>query len=383
MSDDELVFVDADDLAAARSAVAAGEAAKDLAHYERAIDLLGGFRGDAPRARSLSAAALTCLAAAASRRATLALELSRPKTAAAAARRALAIDGGDASAWLALSRASRALGDFDGARVAAARGLEVGSADADADARRGLALAADAADADADAARYYGPRDARAVDVVGLEPLRILESTAASTGGCLWDGGLLLAHWLVRARPDLVSGKRVLVLGAGVGLEGLVCASRLGAAAVELTDCDATVLESLRKSVALNRLEKTSVSRLDFCDEAPPSGGAPRFDVVLGSEVVYYARAARGLLACVDARLRSGDDGGGRAIFVAARGRPGLDDFLDRARRAFLVDASPVPEDTVRAARAHEPRAARRATFDVILLRLRPPAGDPPPPGRF
>jgi predicted nicotinamide N-methyase len=43
----------------------------------------------------------------------------------------------------------------------------------------------------------------------------------------VWDGSLLLAFILCH-RPALVRGKRVLELGAGTGLLGIVCA-RLGA----------------------------------------------------------------------------------------------------------------------------------------------------------
>ena len=223
-----------------------------------------------------------------------------------------------------------------------------------------LRAALDAAESDGDAARQR-PATSGPVAVVGLEPLVVVPSAAASTGGVLWDGGLLLAHWLL-SRGELVRSKTVLVLGAGVGLEGLVCAKKLGATTVAFTDCDTTVLASLRASLELNGVENGTVERLDFT--APQPCGD--FDLVLGGEVCYYDDAAR-LADCVDARLGAA----GCAVFVAARGRPGLAAFLSRCAASFRVASAPAPAAVVAAARAHEPRAARRAILDVVVLTRR------------
>ena len=365
---EELIFVDGDDLARARAAVDRGDA-------DAAVDLLGGFRGISPAAE-LDGERSACLAAATSRRAAAALRDSRPRAAAADACRALALRPRDGAAWLVLSRASRGAGDHETARRAAAFGLR-SEATADVVARApryeedvdgggerllrtDLRAALDAAESDGDAARQR-PATSGPVAVVGLEPLVVVPSAAASTGGVLWDGGLLLAHWLL-SRGELVRGKRVLVLGAGVGLEGLVCAKKLSATAVAFTDCDATVLASLRASLELNGVENGTVERLDFT--APQPRGD--FDLVLGGEVCYYDDAAR-LADCVDARLGAA----GCAVFVAARGRPGLAAFLSRCAASFRVAAAPAPAAVVAAARAHEPRAARRAILDVVVLTRR------------
>ena len=50
----------------------------------------------------------------------------------------------------------------------------------------------------------------------------------------MWGAAERLCAWLVE-RPWLVQGKRVLEVGAGVGLPGLL-AAKLGAAHVLLTD---------------------------------------------------------------------------------------------------------------------------------------------------
>ena len=50
----------------------------------------------------------------------------------------------------------------------------------------------------------------------------------------MWDAGVALCDWLC-ARPGRVCGKRVVELGAGTGLVGLVC-GLLGAAQVSEKD---------------------------------------------------------------------------------------------------------------------------------------------------
>ena len=50
----------------------------------------------------------------------------------------------------------------------------------------------------------------------------------------MWDAGVALCDWLC-ARPERVCGKRVVELGAGTGLVGLVC-GLLGAAQVSEKD---------------------------------------------------------------------------------------------------------------------------------------------------
>jgi len=112
----------------------------------------------------------------------------------------------------------------------------------------------------------------------------------------LWPASFALARYILASR-DIFVGKRVLELGAGVGLPGLVAAA-IGAH-VTLTDHpgDPRVLENCRQSCLLNNLR---------CDILPLEWGSvtsamlcQRPDFLIGADVLYTSTAFEALLACV------------------------------------------------------------------------------------
>jgi len=67
----------------------------------------------------------------------------------------------------------------------------------------------------------------------------------------IWEAGCCLAEYLLEY-PSYVKDKRVVELGAGVGLTGLVAAGSCGAIAVHMTDYTEDCLENLDYNVKLN-----------------------------------------------------------------------------------------------------------------------------------
>ena len=118
-------------------------------------------------------------------------------------------------------------------------------------------------------------------------------------GGVVWNAAYKLCEHL-EAHPELVRGKRVLELGAGCGLPGLVVAT-LGASAVVVTDQETDLLRENVRANARVCQAPLSVAELAWGDSLeavtqlericlPPHGGP--FDVVIGTEITTGFRGA-------------------------------------------------------------------------------------------
>lgn len=97
-------------------------------------------------------------------------------------------------------------------------------------------------------------------------------------GIVLWPAAIALAHEV--ASRD-VAGKRVLELGAGTGLPGLVAAS-LGARVVQ-TDRQQLVLHVCKQNAARNGVTSIEHRAADWTAWAD----AARYDLILGSDILY------------------------------------------------------------------------------------------------
>jgi predicted nicotinamide N-methyase len=158
----------------------------------------------------------------------------------------------------------------------------------------------------------------------------------------MWPSAVVLSQWLV-TNPSVVLGKRVLEIGAGCGLTGLVAARLQKQYAKEicdqssdpllsdghmqqeviLSDFNTTVLQNLQRNIALNNVETgCSVVGLDFYEQ---SGTAEQWkdmngveqqqvDIVLAADMICQPADAVGAANTVHDALRPG----GRAIVVCA-----------------------------------------------------------------
>ena len=99
-------------------------------------------------------------------------------------------------------------------------------------------------------------------------------------GLMIWESAVVLGDVLAERGAALV-GRRVLELGCGVGLPGLV-ARRAGAHVVQ-TDHDALALALCRHNAALNRV--TGIEQFVGDWQAWTHKG--RYDVVMGADIIY------------------------------------------------------------------------------------------------
>jgi methyltransferase-like protein 23 len=101
-------------------------------------------------------------------------------------------------------------------------------------------------------------------------------------GVTLWASAIALANEIA-ARGASFRGKRVLELGAGTGLPGIIAAS-FGARVLQ-TDRNELALALARRNVALNRLPAVEQRALDWTDWRETG----KYDWIVGSDILYGA----------------------------------------------------------------------------------------------
>jgi len=175
----------------------------------------------------------------------------------------------------------------------------------------------------------------------------------------MWPSAFVLSQWLA-TNPSYVHSKRVLELGAGCGLSGLVAArlmklhsSPCQTSQVILTDFNKIVLENLLRNVTLNNVtDICSVIGTNFYDQL---GNADKWkdtngslhepvDVVLAADVICQPDDAYATANSIHDALIPG----GNAFVVSANTahRFGVEFFLDACKRVNLdVQANEVGDD--------------------------------------
>jgi methyltransferase-like protein 23 len=122
------------------------------------------------------------------------------------------------------------------------------------------------------------------------------ERSVAPYGFALWPAAIALAHELASRAVDL-AGKRVLELGSGTGLPGIVAAT-YGARVVQTDHHDAAL--ALGWSNAERNGARSIEHRLADWTQWTDS---ERYDLILGADVIYAPRLHPSLRAIFDANL--------------------------------------------------------------------------------
>ncbi len=135
-----------------------------------------------------------------------------------------------------------------------------------------------------------------------------------------WPASFGLAEFLLQQR--LAAGTRVLELGCGTAATGVALA--MAEAEVVCTDYDPLAMVLARHNGRLNGCRSLAVRFFDWYE--PDLEGT--FDLVVGSEVVYFEKSFGPLLAILKRYTRSGG-----TVVLSDQHRPQMGAFLERSSR--------------------------------------------------
>lgn len=148
-----------------------------------------------------------------------------------------------------------------------------------------------------------------------------------------------LAWLCCTSAREWLAGKRVLEVGAGLGLTGLICATWCECASVCLTDGDPTSVSAIRANVELNQQagslqSPVDVAQLEWDNLGACSLGHRKFDAVLCADCVYDRAYHSSLVATLKRFLHPF----GRVMLVASKRCGSLEDFAQVARVEFAME---------------------------------------------
>ena len=164
----------------------------------------------------------------------------------------------------------------------------------------------------------------------------------------IWESSVVMADFMAGLPAE--PGRKVLELGAGLGVTGLV-ASAFGHE-VTITDYQDEILDFCRVSAAVNRCRKVSFKTLDWLH--PVELGT--FDMLIGSEILFHPKFFDPLLRVFRRYLAPG----GTIYMAHDRRRKSLGQFLPMCEKEYDI--------------AVQKRVLKALdeVFEIILTRLTP-----------
>jgi len=116
----------------------------------------------------------------------------------------------------------------------------------------------------------------------------------------VWEASMVLADHIAAMTPE--PGKRMIEIGCGLGLVGIVAAA-FGHQVV-MTEYNPDALRFVRANALANLASPDSVPEIRSLDWSHPENVAERFDYVVGSEVIYKQEHYDPLLSLIQTLLK-------------------------------------------------------------------------------
>ena len=186
------------------------------------------------------------------------------------------------------------------------------------------------------------------------------QEAQATVGFLLWGSATVLCNWLCRQPRGCWRGKRVLEIGAGLGLCGLLAAQRCEPRELIMTDYQRDIIANLEHNAALNfggdgappadaaadadadadadAVPPPVVRKFDWDDIDAHPWAAERFDVVIGSDLICEEANGRGVTRSLRKLLKPGT-GVAYVVNPSAHSRWSIDYFKQQLRDAAAADA--------------------------------------------
>jgi predicted nicotinamide N-methyase len=199
--------------------------------------------------------------------------------------------------------------------------------------------------------------------------LKILDSASTDydlTGQVIWPASYMLVHYLMAKRSELAN-ESLLEVGSGTGITGLVAA--LCSKSVIVTDYNDIVLDLLDHNARVNAIPGTKCvcKKLDWTVEESRKTFEPHsFNIIIGSDVVYWHNMITPLLETVDYLLSK--DQGAHFILAFKHRAANTEAYLfEQASNRFKLIIEDVPMDSF------VPEAERESLSGVYLKLFKRP----------
>ncbi|XP_023517689.1 calmodulin-lysine N-methyltransferase [Cucurbita pepo subsp. pepo] len=171
-------------------------------------------------------------------------------------------------------------------------------------------------------------------DVADLDDFKICNKYDIDNTGlvCHWPSEDVLAYFCL-LHSDLFRCKRVIELGSGYGLAGLVVAASTEASEVVITDGNPQVVEYIQHNIAINSkaFGGTRVDSLTLhWNQEEVSNISGSFDLIIASDCTFFKDYHRGLARMVMSLLKKVESS--EAIFISPRRGDSLVKFLEEIK---------------------------------------------------
>ena len=121
----------------------------------------------------------------------------------------------------------------------------------------------------------------------------------------IWEAGIVLGRY-VYFHKELFEGKKVIELGTGVGIVGIAVLKYCKPLSVEVTDYKEEILYNSISNIKKNNLWKQGISKGTLLDWKNYEKVKEKYDVIVGSDLIYAGAPVVELAKLMDKLLNIG-----------------------------------------------------------------------------